>query len=281
MIAFCFRGADEGSNSYLSLPKETLQAKPESLLTCLASPTWNQAVAVGETPLAIVCAPLAEDSPIREYWHASMIPMIKALYLRSTDSTTKVVLPQEMQLESALKVLEYFGLPVADPRTEMDLSAVDLETRIRAKIFLNYQDHYQEFFQRVAAWLEQHPQEETKFVITKRKQEATQVKYVDILGRFLVPMVFDHPEHFVPLDEHGTSTNSPYKLQMGAKSMTETFERAILSLFQEKGLNGCGFVPVQIQCGTTKLSFPGFLVKIPLSPQTEATGVQTKTDCLG
>jgi len=173
---FIFVGGQGVPNSNSMLLKTDLESKPDSLLSRLASKTWNRAdasssgIAGMSIDKPIETHPMAEDSPIRDSWQPSMAQMIEALYKRSSDKTQKIPLPHGVHIESVISVLEFYGLPMLVPN---DLDGITPDAmRLKARLYLKYRKEYHKFVNRVISHLEGNVQLETRFIIVQYKKNA-------------------------------------------------------------------------------------------------------------
>lgn len=166
-----------------AIPRAHLDAFPDALLSKLASDTWKQDETVGKTAnRPIVTKPM--DSPYCDEWCVEMVGMIKNAYEwlyqknQNPKQPTKLSLPPvNVELGDALPVLNYYGLNINNPSTEIDLSAASTIVQIRAKLYLKYLEHIHEAVTFVTDFLMENPtKHQIHFLFTEKTKD---MNYID------------------------------------------------------------------------------------------------------
>jgi len=158
LVYFQFLGSGKVPSRTISVERTALQAQPESLLTKLADEKWKKLL-VGTSENPIVTKPLES---LGNTWLPNMTSMIESAY-KQQQQQEELVLPPNVELEEALTILDFYGLPVENPEN-IQLNQTDLQTRLRAKIFLEDTKNYRIALESIVDEFENNPQYEKNFI---------------------------------------------------------------------------------------------------------------------
>jgi len=162
-VCFKFQGSQGSPNiatRTIFVYRAALKEHPHSLLAMLCDNTWKT-VATGTTKDPIVTEPLGS----LENWLPNMAEMIETYYNKA-----EYVLPPYVELEEAMSILAYYGLPVQDPK-DIELDGTDLQTRLRAKFFLKHYEDHKSAIAAVISEFEKKPHFEKCFVFLPGKYQ--------------------------------------------------------------------------------------------------------------
>jgi hypothetical protein len=150
----------------ICIPKSHLEAKQDTFLSQIAGERWNSDATVGRDETSPIVVSLSECS---EEWSAPLAQMITDSYQQHFDQRpTPLKLPSGgVQLIDALVVMQYFGLQVDNPETDISLEEADDGVIIRAKLFLKELEYVDQAKAFIVEYLKAYPQVETYFLFTR------------------------------------------------------------------------------------------------------------------
>tara|TARA_B110000208_G_scaffold190703_1_gene255316 strand:- start:1604 stop:2452 length:849 start_codon:yes stop_codon:yes gene_type:complete len=139
LVHFLFKGTDSGvADARIRIPQDVLESfrDGETFLAKKNAPEWLDSTEEDEEEKpgqseasAIEIDPLAALS---ECWHPAAAPLIAACYA----GVESLVLPDGVELEELLGVLDYFGLTPAGGGESVNLESCSTSARMRANNFL-------------------------------------------------------------------------------------------------------------------------------------------------
>lgn len=155
-VFFQFLGSEEIPTHTISVNCESLQQHPDSLLTKLYDDKWKKKGSEKGSTLddPIVTVPLES----LEGWLPGMAIMIETFY-----KTSEFVLPKHVELEEAVPILDFYGLPVQDPQT-VKFDETDVATEVRAKLWIERSKNYQATVDAILDKFRTEPEVEKQFV---------------------------------------------------------------------------------------------------------------------
>jgi len=173
-----------------------------------------------------------------------MAEMIETYY-----KTSEYVLPPYVELEEALSILVYYGLPVHHPK-DIKLGDTDLQTRLRAKFFLKHYEGHKSAIKAIIQEFETNPHYEKSFLFLPEKYEPSSSP---VVPRNTVAVGSE-----IPFERHEN------KARFMEDLIAEGFEAGwngnlTEALFREKGSKS----------GTFKTSVFSVFVKVPLADPVE------------
>lgn len=139
LVHFLFKGTDSGvADARIRVPQDVLESfrDGDTFLAKKNAPEWLDSTEVDEEEKpgqseasAIEIDPLAALS---ECWHPAAAPLIAACYA----GVESLVLPDGVELEELLGVLDYFGLAPEGGGESVNLDTCSTSARMRANNFL-------------------------------------------------------------------------------------------------------------------------------------------------
>lgn len=171
-VYFCFKGDDQQDipSVTICIRRSLLDGKPDSLLSKLASETWQRRDRQNGTNefVPIVVKPLDTDI----VWIPSMAAAIEALY----EGLTPLALPPNVELEELLPTLDYFGLVVDDPSNNVSYTEASEGAEFRAKVYLRVLECLEESKTYINNTLTHAPKPATGFVVIHEDHRVSYIK---------------------------------------------------------------------------------------------------------
>jgi len=182
------------------IPRSALEAVKNSLLAKLADDTWKADAAAGSTAEnPIVTRPV--ESPCKEDWEPALANMIVDAYRwhqekKTWDSTKehaakndgggaeankdtleppRLKLPNDIELEDALIVLDYYGLLENEGPIDFDFNETRDDVHIRALLFLKWMKKAEEAKRFIIESLKKDPKVVTHFLFASSKHNMNYI----------------------------------------------------------------------------------------------------------
>lgn len=186
IVNFVFEGDGTTASASLQVTRAHLGAKPDSFLSILSSEEWNQNSQAGATSeTAIVCRPL---QTFPDCWSTEIVSMIESAY-----KNEELVLPETVELEEAMNVLDFYGLAPALPEDIRISDNLPFQLKLRAKLFVLNVDALCDAMEDCYERLERAPKFSTVFLFSCQDldhyymQEANKGPFVR-LRTLVIPM---------------------------------------------------------------------------------------------
>mmetsp|Transcript_31097 Transcript_31097/g.51366 ORF Transcript_31097/g.51366 Transcript_31097/m.51366 type:complete len:288 (-) Transcript_31097:123-986(-) len=166
-----------------------LQKHPESLLCKLADAKWKKKT-FGSKANPIVTKPFEFQHDDEHNWLPNIACMIEEFY-----NEDKLELPQHVELEEALTMLDFYGLPVEErPGTSsICLDKTDLMTRLRAKVFLEHTENYDKTVKAIVEQFEKKPELKKNFLFVHSHHETSKIHESNSMVFTILPYLLIDP----------------------------------------------------------------------------------------
>ena len=127
-VYFCFEGSvdEEIPDACIAIDRGALEKKT-SLLSSMLNPSWNSKQLGGREESPIVVSPLKSLPD----WDPAMVSVIAC-----AQQDQPLVLPEGVELEELLRMLDYFQLAPGDGGANVDLTECSIPEGIRSRTFV-------------------------------------------------------------------------------------------------------------------------------------------------